>query len=456
MIEARGLHVRYGQTHVLRGVDLSIPRGEFLLIGGPSGGGKSTLAHALMGLIPQTVPARVEGRVTVAGLDVARVPVAQIATHMGLVFQNPATQLFNGTVGQEIAFGPHNLGLPEVAVDRRVGQALEALGIEHLRDRPVRRLSGGEQQRVAIAAALAMRPAALILDEPTANLDDAAVGCLAQALRRLHRREGLTLIVIEHRLRSLVDYADRLIWREAGRVVADGAPGETLSRMAPSPADRSPDSAPSVAAPPLVAVEGVTAGYGRRVVLETCSLTLRRGEFGALVGPNGAGKTTLALALSGLLRPQRGRIRWHTNGHRPRVGLLQQNALHQLVCDTVEQEVTFGPRNLGKDDDLDAEALLAQADLLALRHRSTQALSVGQQQRVALAATLATIPSLLILDEPTAGQDWAHLTRVMDGVARLNRAGQTVLLITHERRLVERYASRVWRLEGDGRCVSVS
>jgi energy-coupling factor transport system ATP-binding protein len=167
----------------------------------------------------------------------------------------------------------------------------------------------------------------------------------------------------------------------------------------------------------------------------------------ALIGPNGSGKTTLARVLAGLLRPRRGQVTWHTNKNQPRVGFLQQNPLYQLVCDTVEEEVRYGPRNLGTERDAGIKAVLAQSDLHLLRHRPTRALSVGQQQRTALAATLALQPTLLILDEPTIGQDRQHLTQLMDFVSELNRQGQTALLITHDRRLVERYANIVWKIK---------
>ncbi len=453
MIEVRGLDVRYPEAHALRGVDLSIAPGSFVLVGGPSGGGKSTLAHALMGLIPQTMPAEMRGHVSIAELDPRQHSIAQLATRVGLVFQNAATQLFNGTVEEDVAFGPRNLGLPGKEIAGRVEYALKAAGCAHLRRRTVRHLSGGEQQRVAIAAALAMRPAVLILDEPTANLDVEGVQLIVQALARLHRRSPVTLVVIEHRLAPFLPHADRLVWLADGRVVADGPPTETLARMWPSPLPlpqswgRAREGAER-AGGPLVALQRVTACYNGRPVFRDCSLTLHRGEFAALVGPNGAGKTTLARVLAGLLRPRRGRVIWHADGRGRRVGLLQQNPLHQLVCDTVEEEVSFGPRNLGVERAKDVEVVLAQADLLRLRHRPTRALSVGEQQRAALAATLSLHPALLILDEPTVGQDWGHLSRVMDFVSSLHRAGQTVLLITHDKRLVERYAGRVWQVTG--------
>jgi energy-coupling factor transport system ATP-binding protein len=333
----------------------------------------------------------------------------------------------------------------------------------------VRYLSGGEQQRVAIAACLAMRPSALILDEPTANLDTKGTHSVVRALTRLHRQFGVTVVVIEHRLEPFLPHADRLIWLDQGRVVADGCPDRVLGpdpvwgivepEVVPTCGERGRTTCGehAVAAnsgrpsedsgAPLVSVSGVTAGYDGRAVLRDCSLTLRKGDFAALLGPNGAGKSTLARVLAGLLRPRRGKVVWHLNGRmHSHVGLLQQNPLHQLVCQVVEEELRFGPRNWGKGRDEDVERLLVRTGLLGLRQRPTQALSVGEQQRTTLAATLSLHPSLLILDEPTIGQDWHHLSRVMGLVSELNRMGQTVLLVTHNRRLVDRYAGRVWEM----------
>ena len=463
-IQVRGLHVRYPGVRALQGIDLLVSPGAFVLIGGRSGSGKSTLALALLGLLHQEdapAPAEVAGEILVNGLSPSSHSVAQIATQAGLVFQNPATQLFNGVVEDEIAFGPRNLGLSGQEIADRVAFASEAVGIDHLRRREVRRLSGGEQQRVAIAAALAMRPTILILDEPTANLDAEGTQAVARVLVRLNRRFGVTVVVLEHRLEPFLPHAHRLIWLDRGRVAADGPPAQVLGHGADGrlaePTSVSDPLEPTFSASAgqrlclngdaLVTVGRVTAGYGGRPVLRDCSLTLQRGEFAALLGGNGVGKSTLARVLAGLIRPRRGRVVWHGNGKgHPRVGLLQQNPEHQLVCQVVEDEVLFGPHNFGRDANHDVEALLLRTGLGGLRHRPTHALSVGEQQRTTLAATLGMRPELLILDEPTIGQDWHHLTQLMDLVSELNRQGDTVLLITHDRRLVDRYAHRAWEM----------
>ncbi len=470
MIEVTDLTVRYGQQPALESVSFTVRRGEFVLLSGPSGCGKSTLARALNGLIPHAVSARTTGRVVVDGLNTATHSLPELAAHVGLVFQNPATQLFNATVEEEIAFAPRNLGLPAAEVAARVAFALDATGIPHLRGRAIRTLSGGEQQRVAIASVLALRPQVLILDEPTSNLDWRGTEQVMSTLAQLHREQGLTILVIEHRLHAVAPLADRVLLMQDGRLVADGRPEDVFEGSSPhrggevfplslreeSQGVRPPQSLKHLSTQPLVTIQGLEAGYGHRTVLQDLDLTLYLGEFVALVGDNGTGKSTLAKVLAGLLRPRRGKIIWDEKLRRlplgRRVGFLFQNPLDQLVCETVEEEIAFGPRNLGLTVKEQVEMTLAATDLMALRHRRSAALSAGEQQRTALAAVLSTAPHLLILDEPTMGQDWAHLSLMMESLIRLNHNGQTILLITHDDRLVCRYARRIIRLE-EGRII---
>ncbi|MDX1687186.1 MAG: ATP-binding cassette domain-containing protein [Candidatus Promineifilaceae bacterium] len=462
MIDVEALAVRYGDVPALSGLDLQIPGGQFVLVTGPSGCGKSTLVRALTGLIPHALPATMTGRVTVNGLNTREQPLSTLARHAAIVLQNPAAQLFHLNVADEVAFGPRNLGLPEQEVQERAAWALAAVGIDDLRARRPSTLSGGEQQRVAIAAVLAMQPTILILDEPTASLDSQGTDKVLATLKRLNRQLDMTVVLVEHRLAAAMSLAHRLLILDEGVLVADGAPQDLLQnrnlreafglRRPGTPSSTSwetlltSNGAPSGDSPLLLQMEGVTAGYRGNPVLHDVNLSLRRGEFVAVVGENGAGKSTLGRVAAGLLKPAGGEVRFQGN-RRPRPGrdvaLLFQNPADQIFTDSVGEEVAFGPRNYRVFDEAFHRQILAQADLQCLCKRCPTHLSVGQQQRTVLAACLAMQPRLLILDEPTLGQDWAHLQRLMDFVQRLNQSGTTILLISHDYKLVYRYADRV-------------
>jgi len=465
MIQIRHLSVWYGGIPALDDVSLDVPAGQCVLVTGPSGCGKSTLAKALSGLIPHAVASRMEGRVEVTGLDTRDHKLPILAQRVGIVFQNPASQLFHLRAEDEVAFGPRNLGLDEAEVQGRVDWALAATGLAALRERKPAELSGGQKQCLAIAAVLAMRPQVLVLDEPTASLDVPSTARVMDTLAAL-RRQGMTIVLVEHRLAEAAHLADHLVVMDEGRVVAQGAPLELLAdrklrkRLGlRRPAEEQPAPWGQLIQPnghrtettaPLLALEGVSAGYGRRAAIHDVDLALYPGDFVALVGDNGAGKSTLALAAAGLIKPLAGRVHYE-RGKRPRPGrdvaLLFQDPVDQLFTDTVDEEVSFGPRNYGRYDGEQHLRTLQEADLCELRARRPLALSVGQQQRTALAACLALQPRLLILDEPTLGQDWGHLSQLMAYLKKMNQQGTAILLISHDYKLVHHYARRAVLME---------
>jgi len=478
---------------------------------GPTGAGKTTLLLSTLGIVPQRTGGVFRGRVWVAGHDTRRTPVADLAKHVGFLFQDPEAQVFHVRVEDEVAFALENLGVPEAEITRRVQWALERVGLWALREREPARLSGGEKQRLALAAVLAMQPEILVLDEPTANLDPVGRDALLEVLTDLIRegrtlvcatqeldwglrladafhlldggalrvsgsaQEALPLVASTAELRQILAQVTRRTWvlREAGFPVPlcwdVGAAARALARVLihPPPAlrplvfsplseaggERSSTELPAGDPPPLV-LEDVHFTYPSGVeALRGISLHVAPGEFVALVGPNGAGKSTLAKLLMGLIRPTRGRVRvgsLDTRDVSPAVlarcvGYAFQNPDHQIFAATVEEEIAFGPRNLKLPPDVvrqRVEAMLALFQLREYRQWPPSVLGFGTRRKVALASVLAMCPQVLILDEPTGGLDERAAHEVMRYVAAYHQAGHTVLLITHDMRLVARWAPR--------------
>jgi energy-coupling factor transporter ATP-binding protein EcfA2 len=471
IVEMQNLTLRYGEIEALHNLSLVIDEGEFVLITGPSGCGKSTLARLVSGLIPHAIPAEMDGSLFVCGLTPPDLSPVELAGRVGMVFQNPAMQLFHLRVEDEIAFGPRNLGLDPAEVEHRVTWALENTGLTELRQRKPFDLSGGQKQRVAIAAVVAMHPKLLVLDEPTASLDVDGTHQVMEILKELNQRLGITILLIEHRLAEAARLAERTIIMEAGAILVDAPTKKVLAdrsllqqlglrRPVEQPlspwsellAEKLPDEPKGT---PLLELRQVSAGYDHHAVIHKIDLKLMPGEFAALVGNNGAGKTTLGMVAAGLLKPSQGKVIFN-GGQNPRPGLdvslLFQDPSEQLFTDSVDEEIAFGPQNYWTYTPEFHRQVLEETDLLVLRHRKPFTLSVGQQQRTALGACLSLNPALLILDEPTLGQDWGHLERLMDFLTRRNCAQMAILLITHDYKLIYHYTQRIIYMEA-GRIV---
>ena len=471
-----------GDGPALRGVDLEIGEGRFVVVAGPSAGGKSTFLRLFNGLVPQFTGGRLTGRVTVGGLDAARTPTRALALIAGMAFQDPEAQAIADRVEDEVAFALEQRAVPRAEMRARVDGALRALAIAHLRERRLSTLSGGERQRVAIAAAIALGPRLLLLDEPSSQLDADGAAIALDAIARLHRERGLATLVAEHRLDRLLPLADGVCLVEGGEAALhdarafaaayEGAPavarlarrlgldplpltvaeardwhGDALARArarsaspAPSPGDE------------LLRVEGLTLAYGETVALRGVELTLREGETLALLGPNGSGKSSLLRAVVGLAKPRAGAIRFRgvpaPDGVAARSAFAEfapQEPALALYHATVAAEIgASAHRRAGAPD---AGGTLARWGFTPLAARDPRELSVGQQQRVAIAAMLAHEPPVWLLDEPTRGadpaaRDWLA-ARLRDHAAR----GGAAIVATHDAEFAARAATRALRLD---------
>jgi len=447
-------------TPVLDGVELSIAPGERVLLLGASGSGKSTVLQAWAGVLGGSDEGDQRGSLTVDDR-----PVAESRGRVGLLLQDPDAQLVLARARDDVAFGPENLGVPAAQIAERVDLALRAVGLDLPADAEGARLSGGQRQRLALAGVLALEPAALLLDEPTAQLDPAGVVDVARAVDGLVRERGLTLVVVEHRVEVWAALVDRVVVLDGGRVVADGPVDEVLAAQGaelsargvwvPGREPEHPAAASALRGDVLVEAAGldVQPAGGEPIPLGL-DLEVRAGEIVALTGPNGSGKSTLLLTLAGLLPPAAGSIealaagapeRWSSADLAARFGVVFQNPEHQFVAGTVRDELAVGPVARERGD-----GLLERLGLRRLGGVSPFSLSGGEQRRLSVGTALAAAPPVLLLDEPTFGQDsrtWAELAALL---AEHRDAGGAVVMATHDRALVEALGAREVALPAPG------
>jgi energy-coupling factor transporter ATP-binding protein EcfA2 len=481
----------------LREVNLLQRGGQMIGIMGASGAGKSTLAKVLNRIVPELEGGDFSGVVRISGKPIADAHVCDLATEIGMVFQDFESQLFSTTVAHEVAFAMERVGMPRDQIVARLAPALAAVGLRGFEHRDPTTLSGGQKQRLAIASVLALRPRVIVLDEPMTDLDPEGRDEVFALIRRL-REEGLSLIVIEHEADELRQ-CDRIILLREGSIIVEGTPAEVMPRLElledcgvnPPSLDRvtqllgieghpanmdDAESAirrrlprmrgPAINGDPsanravveskvLLEVENVSFAYpdGPKV-LDEISLRIGPGEFLAIVGQNGSGKTTLAKMTVGLIAPDAGSIRLDGRDRaslRPaetaqQIGYVFQNPDHQIFAPTVDEEVKFGPRNFGLEDaeiERRCDEVLRAVGLDNHRGSDPFLLSKGQRQRLAVASVLALRPRLLILDEPTTGLDYREQRKMMTLVRDLNRGGVAIVMITHAPWLVAEYAHRV-------------
>ncbi|MFC3995146.1 ABC transporter ATP-binding protein [Nocardiopsis sediminis] len=482
----------------LRGVDLAIEPGERVLLLGASGAGKSTLLHAMAGLTGDTgaITGDAEGSLLVDGA-----PPGGGHGGIGLVGQDPETQLVMARAGDDVAFGLENLGLAREDIWPRVHAALDGVGFPYGTGRPTAALSGGEKQRLVVAGVLALRPRLLLLDEPTANLDPEGAALVRALLADLAATTEATMVLVEHRVADVVGGAgsaaalvDRVVAVEpGGGVIADGAPQEVFAEHGDRLARRglwipgrepAPRVAPGPGGGPLIEAAGCTvrspAGIGvgagrasgRRTLLNAADAEVRAGTATALTGPNGAGKSTLLMLLAGLARPgagavlPRGRLaeadrrplaRWPARTLSRHVGTVFQHAEDQFVTGTVRDELCFAPLRAGMGERETAawvDELLERLRLDPLAGVHPFTLSGGEKRRLSVATALSSgaahAPDVLLLDEPTFGQDTRSWTELVELLAALRAEGRAVVMCTHDEPLLRALADTELRIT-DGR-----
>ena len=492
-VEARGWGWRYATRRkwAVQDASFRIAPGERVLLLGASGSGKSTLLHALAGVLGGADEGEQTGELTVGGE-----PAARARGRAGMVLQDPDSQAILARVGDDVAFGCENLGVARDEIWRRVSDALDAVGLDVALDRSSAALSGGQKQRLALAGVIAMRPGVILLDEPTANLDPAGVAEVRDAVGRALDATGATLVVVEHRLDVWLPLVERVIVLGSDSsggsgVIADGSPEAVLR-------DRGRDLAaggvwvpgilpafpPAPSRPPgevLLRAESLVVSRVRgTAVAGPLDLEVKAGEALGIVGPNGAGKSTLGLTLAGLIRPESGRvaasallsagangdpISWPSKALLTRIGTVFQDPEHQLLTTTVRAELEVGPRALALptvEITRRVDELLERLRLAPLAEANPYTLSGGEKRRLTVAAMLATRPRVMVLDEPTFGQDattWAELVaiiaRLRDGVdgndgvdgqdgAEGEEAGAAVVAITHDETVLEALRARIF------------
>ncbi|MDD4767346.1 MAG: energy-coupling factor transporter ATPase [Desulfotomaculaceae bacterium] len=483
---------------VLKNICLEIEDGEFILVAGGSGSGKSSVARVLAGLIPDFYGGRIGGEVYFQGQDIRAMDRRKLARQVGMVFQDPEKQIVQTHVEAEIAFGLENLGLDNEEMLRRVAEVICFMDLEQIRGDFTANLSGGQKQKLALASVLAMQPHVLVLDEPTSQLDPVAAEDILNLVKRLNEEMGFTVVMIEQRLERCYHLADRVLLMDQGRIACDGSAREvarkTIKGCAPFlppvarffaglqaptvpltvkegrkllrsclniketgaalPAPGAGDACPADLTGRSGAVRQKNLWFtypGGQEVLKDVSLDIREGEFVAVLGENGAGKSTMLRQLTGLLRPDRGTVEVFgqdvgKNGFkeiRKHIAYLSQNPNDYLFQDTVEDELLFTLKNFGLKDTSAADEMLERFNLAQYRRTNPRDLSSGERQRVALASVLVTSPCLIILDEPTRGVDFrlkAELGRFLQQEAE---KGRTVIVVTHDVEFAAEYAARV-------------
>lgn len=481
----------------LKNIHLSIEQGETVLILGPSGSGKSTLGHLINGLAPNAYKGTVTGRMEVAGHPIGQTDIFTLSNEVGTVLQDTDGQFLGLTVAEDIAFALENLAVDGTTMHQKVQYWAEKVRLNQLLAHRPQDLSGGQKQRVSMAGVMIGETPILLFDEPLANLDPKTGKEAMELIEELKNELSATVVIIEHRLEDVLHCkVDRILVMQEGQIISDSTPqklltSDTLAQMGireplyisamryagldlanfhPIDSLANLDLAIqkekfqnwqkaqsqkilSQQTNPLLELENVSCGYGQKLILKNLSMSIHQGEMVAIVGENGAGKSTLIKLICGFIPLQNGRMQFKGNDltkdsikeRADKIGYVMQNPNQMISQNIVFDEVALGLKLRGVDQETiqqKVHEVLKICGLFPFRNWPIQALSYGQKKRVTIASMLALEPEILILDEPTAGQDLAHYTQMMDFLEQLNRQGVTIILVTHDMHLMLEYTTR--------------
>lgn len=493
IVEAKNVSFTYGNKTVptVCKINFSINKGDFILITGQSGCGKSTILKMLNGLIPHESGGSFSGDIYIAGKNTRDFSIADLSSMIGLVFQSPEDQIFSATIFDEVAFVLENMGLETEQIKLRVQEVLKEVGLSGKEKDSIHALSGGQKQRLAVASVLAAKPSVLALDEPISQLDPVNAENLLQVLTKLNQEHGITIILIEHRLHEVIRVCNRMLIMETGKIVWDGTMKQALENpqifsghglRLPQTIDlcsqlgiaihedyiadavqgilkkypeintckKAINLTDSLNKKVLITIENLGFGYENqpRAILNNFNLTVHRGEIIALMGTNGAGKSTLLQLIAGIFTPQAGRISIDGVKGSPigTVGMVMQNPDLMLFNPTVRQEISYAAEQFGKNDAANqryCESLCSALALSEVVEEFPLALSRGQRLRVAIASILGFKPAIVLLDEPTTGQDISRIEDILAAIHHYANEGGTVIFCTHDTEIAARFAERI-------------
>ncbi|HDK7167730.1 TPA: ABC transporter ATP-binding protein [Clostridium botulinum] len=458
MLEIKNLSLSFQNNYkVFQDINIKVKKNRVTLLTGKSGCGKSSLLMCITEVIPDIIEGNISGEIIYKDENIENKGVKTVSGEIAYMFQDPDSQLCTFTVEDEIAFGLENIKVNPAEMDHTIDKVLDRIGIKHLKKRQLNHLSGGEKQKVALASILALDPEVILMDEPTANLDPKSTMEIINLIKDLRDKFGKTILIVEHKINEFSEIIDDVIWFEKDQ--AKNIDKESFIQSYKSESTLSTVNRKQSNTEKVLEAKGIYFSYNKNIkVLKNVNFSLHKGEIAAIIGPNGAGKSTLSKILMGLLKADKGDILVkdiNIKNINPRelgehMGLVFQNPEHQFIKMTVEKEMALSLEIRKQNSETiknTVDSYLSMFDLANHRLSNPFSLSQGQKRRLSTASMMINGQSILILDEPTYGQDRSNLKELINLLYKINREGTSILMITHDMDMVLNCCDRVIYLE---------